>query len=263
MSDPTRYHTPIRRLTLFSAAALSATAAALVFTNGALALEERKIEEVWPVGQKQQYFYYANGNDAGESWLTIERIPRTRDRYLMMNTIDVDGVPYGSSMKLKGHAIAELDAWGRPVSYDLELERPQGVTTINVTMNFPYAEMQIEQPGAEPREISPRYNENSRLLDFVFIGPFDLAFRLQPVNPAVEKVRRNYFVPQLEVNVLTDFLVQYEETIQLLDGTEVPTVKLDLPALLTNVWLDPKGRVVKAEVPSERLVIHIGETVTP
>jgi hypothetical protein len=177
----------------------------------------------------------------------------------MTNTIDVDGIPLGARMKVKGKSIAELDAYGRPIAYDLELTRANGTTTMKVVMNYPFAEMNIVEPE-KTREESPRYHEDSRLLDFVFIGPWDLAFRLDPINPSSIKARRNYFVPQLEVNVLTDFVVQQEDTITLLDGTVVPAVKVDVPALLTNVWLDPKGRVVKAEVPSERLTIHIGET---
>ena len=54
-----------------------------------------------------------------------------------------------------------------------------------------------------------------------------------------------------------------EEIITLPDGTEMPSVKLEMPAVLTNVWLGPDGRVVKAEVPTERLEIRLGETETP
>jgi len=233
--------------------------ACLLGASRVLALEEKQITEVWPLDQRQQYLYYFGDKKGGESWVEITPVPRTRDRFLMTNTIEVDGVPYGARMKLDGKSVAELDAFGRPVSYELELHRSSGTTTMSVVMNYPHAEMHIAE-GDSTREESPRYHEDSRLLDFVFIGPWDLAFRLDPMHPASSKARRNYFVPQLEVNVMTDFIVQYEETLTLLDGTEMATVRVDVPSLLTNVWLDPKGRVVKAEVPSEKLTIHIGET---
>jgi hypothetical protein len=252
MIRPGIYHIAVLLLTLFWTGILTP----------ALALEKKKIVDVWPVGQKQQYFYYLNGQLAGESWMEIREVPRTKDRYEMVNTIDVDGVPFGSRMKITGQAIAELDPWGRPISYDLELKRPQGVTTLTAFFNHPIAELRIAQPDSV-YETHPQYNEESLILDFVFIGPFDLAFRLDPVHPAAKSIRRNYFVPQLEVNVLTDYQIVHEEVLTLDDDTTVSTVKVDLHALLTHVWLDPDGRVVKAEVPSERLEIRLGETIAP
>lgn len=180
----------------------------------------------------------------------------------MINTIEIDALAFGSPLKIKGSARAELDPWGRPVAYHLELDRPQGRTTMNVVLNYPTAEMEITEPDTFRVE-APRYNEESRLLDFVFIGPFDLVFRLDPINPSAERVRRNYFVPQLEVNILTDCVIQYEETVTTDAGEEVPTVMVQIPALLTEVWLDPEGRVVKAEVDSERLEIRPGKTEAP
>ena len=112
-------------------------------------------------------------------------------------------------------------------------------------------------------DLHPHYNEESRILDFVFIGPFDLAFRLEPVHPSAKKIRRNYFIPALEVNILTDFEIEYEEVLTLEDGSTVATLVLNLHALLTKVWLAPDGRVVKAFVPTERLEIRMGETVAP
>jgi hypothetical protein len=251
ITQRTIYHTALLLLSVFC-----------LWPGAATALEEKSLTDVFPVGQRQQYLYYTNGSLAGESWLTVEEVPKTRDRYVMHTTIDVDGVPFGSRMKLKGFARAELDTWGRPISYESELVRPAGTTRIETLFNYPLAEMIIDVDG-ETRETVPRYHEDSRLLDFVFIAPFDIAFRLDPVHPSATKVRRNYFVPHLEVNVYTDFEVAFEETITLEDGTEVPTVKVTCIALLTNVWLDPKGRVVKAEVPSEALEIRFGETIEP
>jgi len=252
MTQRTIYHSALALLSVFC----------FLVGSPASALEEKRLTDVFPVGQKQQYLYYLNGGLAGESWLTLEKVPKTRDRYVMNVTIDVDGVPFGARMKLDGYLRAELDPWGRPVSYESELNRPAGTTRIEVLFNYPYAEMTIDADG-ETRETIPQYHEDSRLLDFVFIAPFDVAFRLDPINPSASKVRRNYFVPHLEVNVYTDFMVEFEETVTLDDGTELPAVKVACPALLTDVWLDPKGRVVKAEVPSERLEVRFGETITP
>jgi hypothetical protein len=229
----------------------------------ASAIEQTKIDSVWKVGARQQYLYYVNGELAGESWMEIRLVPKTRDRYIMRNDVKIDALHLGSPLKLRGYSEAELDPWGRPVSYDLELIRANGTTTMNILFNFPGADLTIQSPGEEERFDNPRFNEESRLLDFVFIGPFDLAFRLDPVHPAAEKVRRNYFVPQLEVNILTDFLVKGEEIITMNDGTKVPTVYVEMGPLLTNVWLDPDGRVVKAVVPSENLEMRLGERVEP
>jgi len=247
------YHTAFLLLTVFS----------WLLAGPAEALEQKKVTDVWPLGQRQQYLYYLNGELAGESWMEIREIPRSGGvRLEMVNTVDVDGQPFGARMTVEGKSVAEIDEWGRPVSYELELERPQGFSTMEALFAYPDVEMRIITPDGE-RETHARYHEESVFLDFVFIGPFDLAFLLDPVNPSATRMKRNYFVPQLEVNILTDLNVDGEEDITLDDGTTHHTVKVRIPAVLTDLWLGADGRVLKAIVASEQLEIRAGKTETP
>ncbi len=247
------YHTAVLLLSLFS----------LLGRPTADALEQKKVTDVWPIGQRQQYLYYLNGKLAGESWMEIREMPKTGGKRLeMINTIDVDGHPFGAAMKVKGQSVAEINQLGRPVSYDLDLTRPDGVTTMEVLFAYPDAQMHIISPKGE-RDEEARYHAESVIIDFIFIGPFDLAFRLDPVNPSATTVKRNYFVPQLEVNVYSDLYIEKEETVVMEDGTEQLAVHVRLPFVLTEVWQAPDGRIVKAVVPSEALEIRMGKTETP
>jgi hypothetical protein len=248
------YHTVTIGLSFFWSGALTS----------AFALEQKEIADVWPLGQRQQYIYSRDGVQLGEAWLEIKAVPKTSDRYEMINTIDLNvAADKGGDVPLKGTARAEVDAWGHPISYDLELVR-RGVKLVHLTVlfNWPNADVTVVQADSVRRENHP-FNEESLLLDYHFIGLYDLAFRLNPVNPQATFIRRNYFIPQLEYNVLSDFPVEGEELLTMEDGTEVPTVKVVLAAAGINVWLAPDGRLVRSLSMFDGVEARPGKTLSP
>jgi hypothetical protein len=224
------------------------------------ALEKKGLVDVWPPGEKMQYLFYCKDTRIGEGWAEIREIPKARNRYELYHTVDVDGVAIGCPIRVKGHFLAELDARGRPVEVSEEMNYVGAQRTIHVIFNFPHAEMHIETPKVNKDDMA-FYNEESVLLEFMFLGTYDLAFRLEPVNPSRGKLMRNFFVPAMRVNVLTDLFIQYEETLTMDDGTQVPTVRVNIPAVLTDLWVAPGGRVMKAWVESEQLEIRAGQRI--
>jgi hypothetical protein len=230
-----------------------------------VAVESKKLTDVWPVGQKQQYLYMYEGNVIGEQWMELRKIPRTEGRYELVNTIEVDGVPYGSPWKSHGTSVCEMDEWGRPIGYECEVfgAGPDEVRRVRADINYPQVDFYTSQNGAEEEVYSQAVGEDARLVDFIFLGPYDLALRLQPINPQHRVITRDWIVPNMSMAIGAQLDVLYEETIVTPDGTEYPTVRVDVMALLVDLWVAPDGKLVKAEIMNPPTTVFAGKTIPP
>jgi hypothetical protein len=251
------YHTVMCHLIVFVASCALAPAL--------LAQESKKLLDVWPLGKTQQYIFMSGDDVIGEQWMELRKIPRTEGRYELVSTIDVDGVPYGHPWKSWGESVCELDEWGRPVAYDCEVYGPteDDLRTVHAVVNYPQVDFFLTTNGEEQPPYSQPLDESARLVDFIFLGPYDLAFRLQPFSPQARVIERDWIVPNMQMAVAAELDVLYEETIVTPDGTEYPTVRIDAPSLLLDLWVAPGGKLVKAEIASPPTTVYAGKTVLP
>lgn len=255
MTRASIYHTAVLLLMVFC-----------VFAPTAGATDAKRLTDVWPVGKKQQFLYMFDGNVIGEQWVELREIPRSATpRYELVNTIDVNGVPYGSPWKSWGKSVCELDEWGRPIAYDMEVFGPtsENVRRVRAEVNYPQVDIFVSVNDGEERSYSQPVSERARYVDFIFVGPYDLAFRLQPFTPQTPVVTREWLVPNMNFTLNADAEVLYEETVTAADGIDYPTVRLSAPVLLVDLWVAPGGKLIKAEISNPPTTVLAGETVMP
>lgn len=255
MTRPSIYHTVVLLLTLFC-----------VLAPAAGAVESKRLTDVWPVGKKQQFLYMYEGNVIGEQWVELREVPRSATpRYQLVNTIDVDGVPYGSNWKSWGQSVCELDEWGRPIAYDMEVFGPasDNVRRVRAEVNYPQVDFFISVNDGEETSYSQPATPEARYVDLIFVGPYDLAFRLQPFTPQSTKLVRDWIVPNMNFAMQAEVDVLYEETVVLPDGTEYPTVRVASAPLLVDLWIAPGGKLVKAEIANPPTTVLAGKTIMP
>ena len=231
--------------------------ALLVASPFAIPQEKKTIEEFWTIGEERAYSFTINQVDVGYQWnkLLAKTTYEGQPAYHFEHRLSLDFSPIGGELKVESQAKLLVTPEGLPLYYWAEGEA-RGVKQ-SVEMEFtPEGIKGVTTRNEHKSAFVGKFSPGSYFLENNIIGQLNIILGMECPSPE-ETVETRFFSLNAFREIDYKLTGLPEETITFREEGVPCSVVQD--SLGEKLWLSPEGKLLRLEMPAQKLIIRLVE----
>ena len=229
----------------------------LVVPSLAAPQERTTIEEFWSIGEERAYSFAINQVEIGYQWnkLVEKTTYQGQTAYHFEHRLSLDFGPIGGELKVESSAELLVTTQGLPLYYRAEGEARGVRQSVEMEFTAEGVKATTERDG-QKSPLTGKLSPGSYFLENNIMGQLNIILGMERPSPG-ETAETRFF----SLNAFREIDYQLtglpQETITTPWGEESCLVMED--SLGSKLWLSKEGKLVRLEMPAQKLVIRLVE----
>ncbi|TKJ30303.1 hypothetical protein CEE39_08355 [bacterium (candidate division B38) B3_B38] len=219
--------------------------------------ERTTIEEFWSIGEERAYSFAINQVEIGYQWnkLVEKTLYQGQPAYHFEHRLSLDFGPIGGELRVESRAELLVTPQGLPLYYRAEGEARGVKQSVEMEFTAEGVKATTERNG-QKSPLTGKLSPGSYFLENNIMGQFNILLGMERPSPG-ETAETRFF----SLNAFREIDYQLkglpEETL-VIQGREQRCSVLE-DSLGSKLWLSKEGKLLRLEMPAQKLVIRLVE----